>query len=156
MSSPPAHVAAGGDFFKLVHRRCGDAEDQIANRLAPNVGPRADQAQLGRGNQDAALAAPVCFDRREDDVTPSPLPIESSGLPVAPPNHAAPPVAPRPGVRIKKNKRDFERTLRDAGFSRSEAKAITAAAYTVYAQRDADADGEEMAALRRLLATIKA
>lgn len=52
--------------------------------------------------------------------------------------------------------RDAERALRDAGLSRSEAKAVIAAGFKSLPQRDAgDASAEITGALKRLLATIQ-
>ncbi|WP_160119649.1 HK97 family phage prohead protease [Rhodovarius lipocyclicus] len=50
--------------------------------------------------------------------------------------------------------RDAERALRDAGFSRSEAKAIIASGFKALPQRDAD-EASVSAALKRLLTTIE-
>ena len=50
--------------------------------------------------------------------------------------------------------RDAERALRDAGFSRAEAKAIVAAGFKTLDQRDAGEADETATALKQLLSTI--
>lgn len=51
--------------------------------------------------------------------------------------------------------RDAERALRDAGFSRTEAKAVIASGFKALPQRDADEAGDAKAALSRLLTIIQ-
>lgn len=51
--------------------------------------------------------------------------------------------------------RDAERALRDAGFSRKEAVAIIAGGFKALPQRDADEAGDDLAAITRLLTTLR-
>ncbi|RVT99091.1 HK97 family phage prohead protease [Rhodovarius crocodyli] len=57
-------------------------------------------------------------------------------------------------VKSGLTERDAERALRDAGFSRSEAKAVIASGFKALPQRDAGEAGTK-AALERLLTTLK-
>ena len=63
--------------------------------------------------------------------------------------HAPAALVSRPAAAAP-TKRDLERTLRDAGYSRSEAKAIAAASSKALSQRDADEDGLLTIAARRI------
>lgn len=62
-------------------------------------------------------------------------------------------------VKAKQDIRDFERLLRDAGFSRKEAKAVSAQGFkALEGQRDADTDGGDeidVDLAKRLLETLK-
>ena len=62
-------------------------------------------------------------------------------------------------AKALKTERDFERFLRDAGFSRKEATAITADGFKALSQRDAGDDvsksGDAVEALRQLTAKMK-
>jgi len=60
-----------------------------------------------------------------------------------------------PVAKAKPQIRILEEALRDAGLTRSEAKRVLASGYRALGQRDVGSDADDVAALRRILQSIK-